>query len=193
MDTPNTDARKSLLDTIDRMVQDGDNRDAIIKEAADGLRSATNLNLIFVMIRDDDQPTLRMCYASLGDYERRQIRDSVDLALRSVKVELGDEPMLTTFFRHGQLAQLESIHEVAELARAIAPKERIGAMAADAVRNQGIGYACVMPILAGEDIQGVLIATRYGHKPLPHEDSALVQAIAALMGPALANGGSSAR
>lgn len=188
MGTSDTDARQSVLDTIDRMAQAGEDREAIIRAAADGLRSATDLDLIFVMVRDEDQSVLRMRYASLGEYERQQIREQANLDLQSVSVELGDQPMLTMFFRCGQLAHLESIHEVAELARAIAPKARIGALAADAVHNQGIGYACVMPILAGEEVQGVLIGSRYGRKPVPNEDSALVQAIAALMGPALANG-----
>lgn len=188
MSTPDTDARQSLLDTIDGMAQQGGDPEEIIQAAADGLRGATDLDQIFVMICDSEEPLLRMRYASLGRYEQQQIRNSMNLDLRTVTVELGDEPMLTNFLRCGQLAELESISEVAELARAIAPKERIAAMAADAVRNQGIGYACVMPILAGEDLQGVLIASRYGRKPLPNEDSALVHAIAALMGPALANG-----
>jgi hypothetical protein len=188
MTTPDHDERQTLLDTIDGMAQQREDRDSIIQAAADGLRSATDLDQIFVMICDDDEPLLRMRYASLGRYEQQQIRNSMNLDLRTVTVELGDEPMLTSFFRCGQLAELETISEVAELARAIAPKANIAAIAADAVRNQGIGYACVMPILAGEDLKGVLIASRYGRKPLPNEDSALVQAIAALMGPALANG-----
>ena len=185
MSMPETDTRQSLLDAIDSMAQSGAGEDEIIQAAADGLRDATDLDQIFVMVCDDDEAVLSMRYASLGAYERRQIGNSMKMDLHSVTVPLSQHNMVAELFRYGMLAELEDMGEVAELARAIAPREHIAHMAADAVRNQGIGYACVMPIIAGEELRGVLVASRYGRKPLPPEDSALVQAIAALMGPAL--------
>ncbi len=185
MSTSETDTRQSLLDTIDGMAQSGGRDEEIIQAAADGLRDATDIDQIFVMVCEHDEPVLSMRYASLGAYERQQIRNSMSMDLQSVTVPLSQDNMVAELFRCGLLAELEDMEEVAELARTVAPQANIATMAADAVRNQGIGYACVMPILAGDDLRGVLIASRYGRKPLPPEDTALVQAVAALMGPAL--------
>lgn len=185
MSTPDTDAHQALLDSIDQMAGNGEAPDAVIQAAADGLRAVTDLDQIFIMVRDGAQSLLRMRCAALGAYERAQIRDSANLDLCTVTVPLDDEPMLADFFAQGQLAELEGISQVAELARAIAPHERIAAMAADAVRNQGIGYACVVPIATNHELLGVVIASRYGRNSLSEEDSALVRAVAGLLGTAL--------
>ncbi len=185
MATPDSDARQSLLDSIERMVHSGEDTEAIIEAAADGLRGATHLAQVFVMVREDNESALRIRYASLGTYEREQIRESMNMDLHSVVVPIDDEPMLADFFQYGKLAELTGIDQVAVLARAIAPHERIGTMAADAVRSQGIGYACVAPIAADGALLGVVIASSYGRKHLDEEDTLLVAAVATLLAAAL--------
>jgi len=186
MGMPEIADHRSLLDEIERMGGDGADVDAITRTGADGLRAQTALDQVFVMLRDDEADVLRMRCAALGDYERGQVHDALGGNLQSVAVPLNDGQMLDELFRCGALAEMDSIAEVAELARAISPNARVAGIAADAVRNQGIGYACVLPIATMDDVLGVLITARYGRQALAEEDSALLEAVAATLGAALA-------
>ncbi|MGM0491304.1 MAG: GAF domain-containing protein [Armatimonadota bacterium] len=181
MSMRDSDRRQSLLDSIETMVHDGADAGDIIEAAADGLRRETHLDQVFVMVRENGDASLRIRYASLGTYEREQIRESMSMDLHSVVIPLDDEPMLADFFLYGKLAELKGISQVAELARAIAPHERIGNLAADAVRSQGIGYACVAPIATDGTLLGVVIASSYGRKPLTEDDTLLVAAVGTLL------------
>jgi hypothetical protein len=121
MSTPDSEIRQQLLDSIETMAHAGEDADAIVQTAADGLRSTTHLDQVFIMVREATESALRIRYASLGSYEREQIRQSMDMDLHSVTVPIDDEPMLADFFQYGRLAELRGISQVAELARAIAP------------------------------------------------------------------------
>ena len=185
MSTRDHEDHKALLDSIETMVHADEETDTVVQAAADGLREVTHLDQVFVMVREDGEPALSMRYAALGSYEREQIRVSMDMDIHSVVIPIDDEPMLADFFQYGRLAELTGIDQVAVLARAIVPCEDIGTMAADAVRSQGIGYACVAPIATDGELLGVVIASSYGQRPLTEDDTLLVAAIATLLAAAL--------
>lgn len=188
MDRSESAARRCLLDAIDRTADSGEHQDAVIRAAADGLREVTALDQVFIILREEgeaNRATLRLRYAGLGAWERAQIRDAMNVELVGMRVGPGDAGLLDSLVRRGQCIELKSVAAVAGLARAIAPRDRIGNLAADAIQSQGIGYACAVPIASDGGALGVLIASSYGASGLSDEDLALVEAVAARLAAAL--------